>query len=173
MNLLAVGLGSFAVFLFAASPGAALADPQPVEAHAASTLEARARAFLELTRYRHRLRASVEAQMRAADFDPGDSDGSDPAVRDAFVQALLHAYDAVAERFFERQVRTVAETYTLEELKALEAFYATPAGRSIALKLERSAPLDAELSRDLYEAIFQEYGRQLCERGQCGSAGER
>jgi hypothetical protein len=81
--------------------------------------------------------------------------------------ALRGAMSDLVPRIMSKAAEAIAASYTLEELKALTAFYESPIGVSISAKRITSEEITAQAIKELGPEMIRDVIRRVCARGSC------
>lgn len=139
-----------ALLLCAAAPAAAQEEPSPGEMQAV-------REFLEVTRVREMLPRTMEAMFSGALGDqmpPGFAD----VMREFMTEHFRY------ERLEPGYIRVYTELFTEEELRALVAFYRTPAGQRFVELTPELAARTQEITAEIMEDAMPELMQLMMER---------
>ncbi len=141
------------------APGAAETTDQAVK----RTLVRRYLDALQLEKLMNSMMESMMAPLMADSSIPADKL---PIVREAF----LEAFGVVMPQMMEMNVDLYVETFTVEELEQLVAFYESAVGRSVMAKTLTLSRQSGEIMARATPILEAEMQRQLCARIECPAA---
>lgn len=154
------------------------AEPQPPAGHAAAAdpeAEALVRRYLAAVHFERNMDNMQAAMLpvvaeQAARQSPSLTAEDRQAIVD-IVRSVIR--ERMMPQMIERMVPLYAQTFSIEELKGLVAFYESPVGRSITDKLPALAPKGAEITRELLPGVQAEVLRrivvEMCAKHACGA----
>jgi len=157
---LTLGLAAPAVAMAATPPATVVQDSEQ------AAKEALVRRYFEVSQFEKMMNAMMESMMAPMMSDVRIPQDKIPVVR----EAVLEGFGNVLPQMVDAFVVEYANTFTLDELQQLVAFYESPTGRSIMAKtltLSRDAGRMVERFNPIMEA---EMHRQLCARIDCPAA---
>jgi hypothetical protein len=87
--------------------------------------------------------------------------------KDVILQTGKEALHDFMAELMERMVPIYAETYSQEELEAIDTFYESPIGQSLITKTPLMAPKTAALTREMLPGLQVQMQARLCEKLDC------